>query len=682
MYMKKIFKISAVFAAICLVTLAGCSKQELSTDQYADDAVALNVYGPQPVVRGGVLRFLGSNLDRVVSVVLPGVDPITDIEVVQAGVPSEIRITVPKDGPEPGLVTLVTDDGQEIVTKTELTYSEPIEFEDFTPKSAKAGDVITITGDYLNLIKEVVFSENVLVSEDDFISHTRYEIKVTVPAEAQTGEIGLGDADELKNPDVMANIVMSEDELVLSQPTVTGMSPLAVRPGDNVKIAGTQMTQIVEVRFEGAVPVPAEDFVNVTDTEITVPVPADAHDGPAVCVSAAGTEAVTEESIVLAVPQVSKVSAQTRFKAGLAVVIEGRDLDLVTGVSFSTAAAAEFTYADGSITATIPATAVNGAITLSTAAGKTVSTEAVTLVVPQISAFSPAKVNAGEEFTINGTDLDLVTGVSLSGEACEFSLAEGSTTEITVSTVATSKSGKVTLTLANGVSVESTEDMVVEALTVVQVTELSSPVKAGENATMKGSNFNMIESITIGGYKVVSYVNRSDSEMVFTVPAEVNPGEYAPHFVLTTGAEEDCLYTLTVEGAETTIWEGPVVMTWSAGGRVVIPAAPFETCPAGAKINFYFTQTPDSWSQIQFNYADWTELVFPEIGKRVFEPTADPAGWGWTFGSRCLTLTLTQEIIDNILAKRQDCTDEGVTDAGMILQGDGGNTFTKVTILK
>ena len=160
--MKRIFEISSALIAMCLVTLTGCSPEELSTDQYVDDAVVLNVYGPQPVVRGGQLRFLGSNLDQVVQVIIPGVDPITEIEVVQAGVPSEIRITVPKDGPEVGYVTLVTSEGLEITTKTELTYSEPIVFESLSPESVKAGDVITITGDYLNLIHEVIFSENVL----------------------------------------------------------------------------------------------------------------------------------------------------------------------------------------------------------------------------------------------------------------------------------------------------------------------------------------------------------------------------------------------------------------------------------------------------------------------------------------------------------------------------------------
>ena len=165
--MKKIFNIISLLAVSAAI-LSGCKNEELDTNQYADGGVALNVYGPQPVMRGGELRFLGSNLDRVVEIIIPGVAPISEINVVKDGVPSEIRIIVPKDGPEPGFLTLKTADGEEIVTKTPLSYSEPVVLESFSPASVKAGDVLTIKGDYLNLIHEVIFSDEVKVSEKEF----------------------------------------------------------------------------------------------------------------------------------------------------------------------------------------------------------------------------------------------------------------------------------------------------------------------------------------------------------------------------------------------------------------------------------------------------------------------------------------------------------------------------------
>ena len=345
--MKKILSMAVALASL-LAVLSGCTEDEFSTDQYVRDGVALNVYGPQPVTRGGQLRFLGSNLDRVVQVIIPGVDPITDIEVVQAGVPSEIRITVPKDGPEPGLVSLVTSDGQTLTTRTELTYSEPIEFEGFSPSSARPGDVITITGDYLNLIQEVIFSDEVLVSETDFESHTRYEIRVKVPEAAQTGVIGLGDIDMTlpENEGLFANVITSEEELTVVLPTVTDVAPLDVRPGDEVTVTGTLLNCISSVRFAGADEIAAEDFVSRSATEIVVTVPDAAHDGEVVCVAASGIEIPTGKSVTIDLPSVTGVTATSRFKAGLTVMITGSDLDMVTGVTFAGDASAEFTFSD------------------------------------------------------------------------------------------------------------------------------------------------------------------------------------------------------------------------------------------------------------------------------------------------------------------------------------------------
>lgn len=79
------------------LSLTACSEDDLDTNQY-QQGVHLNVYGPQPVMRGGQLRFLGSNLDQISKIQIPGCDEITNIEVVKAGIPSEIKITVPRMG--------------------------------------------------------------------------------------------------------------------------------------------------------------------------------------------------------------------------------------------------------------------------------------------------------------------------------------------------------------------------------------------------------------------------------------------------------------------------------------------------------------------------------------------------------------------------------------------------------
>lgn len=208
------------------LSLTACSEDDLDTNQY-QQGVHLNVYGPQPVMRGGQLRFLGSNLDQISKIQIPGCDEITNIEVVKAGIPSEIKITVPKDGPLVGYLTLITKTDEEIKTKTQLTYEEPIVFSSFSPATIMPGETLTIEGDYLNLVHMIEFADGVQIPEKDFVSQTRYKIEVVVPEEAQTGKINLFDLDltTVEDPSVaLYNIIESENALNVGTPTITKWS--------------------------------------------------------------------------------------------------------------------------------------------------------------------------------------------------------------------------------------------------------------------------------------------------------------------------------------------------------------------------------------------------------------------------------------------------------------------------
>ena len=76
--MNKIFKLAALLS-VCLMAFAGCTPEEISTDQYSDDAVTFVGFAPNPVARGGALRITGSNLQKVTEVHIPGIAPITSI---------------------------------------------------------------------------------------------------------------------------------------------------------------------------------------------------------------------------------------------------------------------------------------------------------------------------------------------------------------------------------------------------------------------------------------------------------------------------------------------------------------------------------------------------------------------------------------------------------------------------
>ena len=85
-----------------------------------------------------------------------------------------------------------------------------------SPLEVNPGEVITITGEYLNLIKEIIFADNVIVTE--FESQERKEIKVKVPVEAKTGQIIISDGAEIPN------WIYSEEMLTVALPTYTKSS--------------------------------------------------------------------------------------------------------------------------------------------------------------------------------------------------------------------------------------------------------------------------------------------------------------------------------------------------------------------------------------------------------------------------------------------------------------------------
>jgi hypothetical protein len=236
--MKKINNILALLVmALVGLSLTACSEDDLDTNQFRGD-VSLNAFGPNPVMRGGTLRFVGSNLDQVASINIPGVGAVTNFAVIRAGVPSEIRVGIPKDGPTVGRVTLNTRTGLAIPTLTDLTYIEGVEVTGFTPAEADPGTIIKIEGEYLNLVYSIGFADNVVVSSSDFKSWDRYAIEVAVPEAAKTGKIELYTADLTVQGDdeLDYQTIVTDDALIVGLPTTSKIASPRGTAGDDMTV--------------------------------------------------------------------------------------------------------------------------------------------------------------------------------------------------------------------------------------------------------------------------------------------------------------------------------------------------------------------------------------------------------------------------------------------------------------
>lgn len=652
--MKNVNKIKTLLlSCLVLLGLSACDNDDLSTQQYTG-GVSLNVYGPQPVVRGGTLRFLGSNLDQVTQVIIPGVNPITDIDVRQSGIPSEIWVQVPVDGPEEGYVTLVTANGEEITTLTQLTYEEPIVFEGFSPASAMPGETITITGDYLNLIHEVIFAEEVAVPEENFISHDRYQIQVVVPDSARTGEIILSDGAE-----ELPNWIYSEEELEVGTPTVTSITTdTRFKAGERLSINGTALSLVDYVRFEGAeVPSAAlaeddkEPFnVNENGTNLTLTLPAEAASGTVELVLRSGVTVTASQHFEVVVPTDITVTT-SRIKAGNALALSGNDLDLVTSLSFpsneegTTIDGGEFTVAANSLTLnTVPETAIDGNLSLNMANGMSVAVP-YTLVKPTVTSYSANPVNAGETLTLTGTDLDLVTGVSIGGGSTATPIEGSTESNLTITVPMDSQSGPVSLILANGTSVESGTLNVNEAVFCYIANMPEEDIVVGTICQVEIANGDRLTEVQVDGTSVNYIVNGNN--LLFNVPTTAGSNSTVK-LISSNGEIEYTFPFVSGVAEETVIWTGNFDLgNWANGMQdLAWGGYDFFALQAGNTIIVYFTQdaTASSWQLKLGRGSDWSTLPdFQEYagGGDATDLTAGATSFSYQLGANDVNEILT-----------------------------------------
>ena len=614
-----------LLSCLMAVGLTACSDDDLSTNQY-QQGVHLNVFGPSPVMRGGSVHFYGSNLDQVKQVIIPGMDPVTNYEVVKAGIPSEIVVILDKEKPQPGKITLITNTDEKIETLTDLTFIEGIEYASdtqFSPSVVQPDAVLTINGEYLNLVKEVIFADNVVVNAEDFVSQSRYKIEVTVPQEARTGKVILSDGAEIPNWIYSDEILQVTTPVVEKVTTPRGeaaqQETVACKLGETVTVSGQFFNLVAGVTIGDA----ETSYITVEEDQLTVSedgktlsftLPAEAPDGDIdlICRSGVAIPAAILETIA----PTECTATPNPAKNGQPLSISGKDLDVVASIEMpNVSEAIEFNYNDGKIVIpAVPASAQEGNLVLRMANGKGVEV-AYTLVKPTVTAYNPNPVSAGGALTIQGKDLDLVASV-LFGEGADVAevavAADGNSMTLTVPMNAAS--GAPTLNLINGATVEAPAITVNEA-TFCYVKELPGEdveVKAGSAVTLVVANGDKLTGVEVNG-TAVQYVLTEGNKLIIGLPESCGAGTK----IRLISSNGEITYTLDVTPnteVNTVIWTGAVDLnawginwqfgdgTQSAGEDAL--AFTKIALAEGDVIHLYATAYNDWW-QIQFFNGHW-----------------------------------------------------------------------------
>lgn len=314
----------AMAALVAMTGFTSCSEDDLDTNQYGKGGVNILGFGPMPITRGETMRLTGTQLNNVKEVLFPEgnqkLTPATTYINAEFTVQNaqEMTVTIP-DQCVPGQLRLVTNSGDTIVSASKITFAEEIKVNSFSPASIHPGNIVSIKGEYVWNIGQVVFFDHVTVDAADFVKNTRNEIQVRVPMEAKTGEVAYNDGSDGAENTVLGNLSVDAAK-------ATGVSNANPEFSELITITGENLDLVSSIDFPA---VPDVAFTAAGDGKsIQVTVPANTVSGTVTLNSASGLTTTVDITVPLAT--VSSTDPVKDVKAGQTITIKGTQLDRIT----------------------------------------------------------------------------------------------------------------------------------------------------------------------------------------------------------------------------------------------------------------------------------------------------------------------------------------------------------------
>lgn len=348
--------LTAVLVAGAVLGLGSCSDDDNA------NGTQLYSFGPCPILRGDNIKIIGANLGSVSKVVFPG-EAGSKVEVTDFASASAdlMEVTVPQEA-VPGKLKLVVGATDTITSKSKITYSEPISFTGVTPTTGLvAGDVITITGDYLNNVATVTFGGGAVVEAESFLTQERKQITLAVPLAAVSGKITLSDGADTPT------LFESETALDIATASFSSKDKTDVSEGEQLTFTGTNLQLVEKVVYPGDIADEAPT-VSADGTQLTSIVPAGIKSGE-VTLNLYSGSVISAGNIQVPTISVTSVSPSENLSKGDKVTLHGTHLNLVSqiqlpgGVNLAkgqwtvNSAATELTFA-------LPEGVVDGTITV------------------------------------------------------------------------------------------------------------------------------------------------------------------------------------------------------------------------------------------------------------------------------------------------------------------------------
>ncbi len=199
-------------------------------------------------------------------------------------------------------------------------------------------------------------------------------------------------------------------------PTISKFSPASGPVGTLVTITGTNLNGASSLRFNGT----AATFTINSATQIIAVVPQGATSGPISATTLGGTATSAASFVVTTAPLIYGFSP-AGGSAGASVIVYGAGFNGATALKFGSSTASFTVDSAAQITATLPASALIGKISVTTPLGTATSAASFT-PAPRVSNFAPLSGPIGSLVTLNGFNFTGTTLVKINGVAASFVL--------------------------------------------------------------------------------------------------------------------------------------------------------------------------------------------------------------------------------------------------------------------
>lgn len=484
-----------------IISLSACRVQN-----YPPELTAVT---PAQVQVGGEITLNGYQFGTAPTVVLQPKVGAPVIATLVSQDDSQIRARIPIINPGETQVRVQTEEGSSDPLPINISQPGPT-LTALSPTNGLPGTVVVLTGSYLNQIQRIRFHNTDAVVQDS----TAERVTVVVPANVPRGSIQV--VIETKGGQT------AQEFIVAGTPQITSISPKAARPGSELVIQGTNLSDgVVSINGLGT----DRNQTVIKDNEIRTPIPLNAQSGLVTVTVFERLVATSADSLkIVQQPAIASLGALDGA-AGERLILNGANLREVETVRFGTTAAPFRALSDSQLETTVPALPNAGPVTISVSSvgGTGSAAQAFFFVLPPSGiAFNPPRQAWNGSITITGQNLYRITEVRVSGQVVSISnRTEG--VDVTVQVPPNAVSGPITVTNRAG-SATSVRPLAI-VLTPVVTAFVPAKARPGERVTLQGNFlqnaqvffFNSPTAAAEGG-------TNTETERSVIVPADATTG--------------------------------------------------------------------------------------------------------------------------------------------------------------